>query len=172
MIASSARRLWNVFVFLLCISSMTSDNDSETALRLNRSKYSKNIIFSYFIINSIRNTFDSVRAAVVDYVYIFIAAETKINESFPTAQFAIDGFHKPLRLDATNKSGGLLVYVRSYLPLHQLTTHKISSDIEALVFKINEKEKGEMVYLKHIQASIAKLSIFPGFIVIDFLECY
>ena len=41
-------------------------------------------------------------------------AETKISELFPTAQFAIDGFHKPLRRDVTDKSGGLLGYVRSY----------------------------------------------------------
>ena len=101
----------------LCTSpiSRATDNDSETALRLNRSKYSKNIIFSYLNINFIRNKFVSVRAALVDYVDIFIVAETKINESFPTAQFAIDSFHKPLRLDVTDKSGGLLVYVRSYL---------------------------------------------------------
>ena len=104
---------------------MTSDNDSERALRLNRLKYSKNIIFSHLNINSIRNKFDSVRAAIRNYVDIFIAAETKINESFPTAQFANDGFHKPLRLDATDKSGGLLVYVRSYLLLCQLTKHEI-----------------------------------------------
>ena len=91
-------------------------------------------------INSIRNKFDSIRAAIVNYVESFITAETKINETFPTAPFAIDGFHKPLRLDATDKSGGLLVYVRSYLPLRQLT--KISSDIQALVFVINlRKEK-------------------------------
>ena len=68
-------------------------------------------------------------AAIVSYVDIFIAAETKFNESFPTAQFAIDGFHKPLRLDATDKSGGLLENVRSYLPLRQLTKPEISSDI-------------------------------------------
>ena len=93
-------------------------------------------------INSIRNKFDSVRAALVDYVDIFIAPETKINESFPTAQFAIDGFHKPLRPDVTDKIGGLLVYVTSYLPLRQLTKHKISSNIQALVFEINlRKEK-------------------------------
>ena len=73
---------------------MATDNDFETALSLNRSKYSKNIIFSYFNINSIRNKFDSVRTAIVNYVDIFIAAETKINESFPTDQFAIDGFHR------------------------------------------------------------------------------
>ena len=84
---------------------------------LNRLEYSKNIIFSYFNINSVRNKFDSVRAAIVNYVDVFIAAETKINEFFPTSQFAIYGFHKPLRLDATDKSGGLSVYVTSYLPL-------------------------------------------------------
>ena len=121
---------------------MKSDNDSEIALRLNRSKYSKNIALSYLNINPIRNKFDSVRVAIVNYVDIFIEAETKINESFPTAQFAIDGFHKPLRLNATDKSGSLLVYVRSYLPLRQLTKHEISPDIQALVFEINLRRNG------------------------------
>ena len=105
-------------------------------------KYSKYTIFPYRNINSIRNKFDSVRAAIVNYVDTFIVAETKINESFPAAQFAIDGFHKSLRLHATNKSGGLLVYVNSYLPLRQLTKHEISSDIQGFVFEINlRKEK-------------------------------
>ena len=140
---------------------MTSDNDSETALRLNRSKYSKNIILSYLNINSTRNKFDSVRAALLNYVDIFIATETKINESFPTAQFAIDGFHTRLRLDTTDKSGVLLVYVRSYLPLRQLTKHKISSDIQALVFEINLRK--EKWFFLSIYKS-RKLSIFPGFI--------
>ena len=41
----------------LCTSPMlrATDNDSKTALRLNRPKYSKNIIFSYLNINSVRN---------------------------------------------------------------------------------------------------------------------
>ena len=105
---------------------MASDNDCEIALRLNRSKYLKNILW-YLNIISIRNKFDNVRVAtVMYYVDIFTTAETKNNEPFPTAHFAIDGFHKPLRLDATVKTRGLLVYVRSYLPLGQLNKHKIS----------------------------------------------
>ena len=84
---------------------MTSDTDSEIALKLNRSKYSKNIIFSYLNINSIRNRSDSVRVAKFNYVDIFIADEETIREYFPTAQFAMDGFPKPLRFDA---GGGLL----------------------------------------------------------------
>ena len=81
---------------MFCISPMfmTSDNDFETALRLNRSKYSKNLIFSYLNINSSQG----------GYSRYFIAAQTK-------TQFTIGRYHKPLSLDATNKIGGLLVYV-------------------------------------------------------------
>ena len=69
--------------------------------------------------------FYSDKEALVNYVDILIAAKTMINESFPAAQFAIDGLHKPLRQNVTNKSGGLLVYVRLYLSLLQLTKHII-----------------------------------------------
>ena len=66
----------------------------------------------------------------------------RLKQRLTTVQFAIDGFHTPLRLNVTDKSGGLLVYVRSYLPLRQLTKHKISSNIQALVFEMNlRKEK-------------------------------
>ena len=60
-----------------------------------------------------------------------------INESFPTAQFVIDGLHKPLRLDVKKKSGGKLVYVSLHLFLLLLTKHKISSDMQLFVFEIN-----------------------------------
>ena len=93
-------------------------------------------------INSIRNKFDSVQKALANYVDIFIAAEAKISKSFPTAQFAFDEFYKPLMLNVTNKSGSLLVYVRSYLLLRQLNNHKIFPDMQAFAFEINlRKEK-------------------------------
>ena len=47
-------------------------------------------------------------------------------------------------MDFTDKSIGLLVYVRSYFSLRQLT--KISSDIQALVFEINLR-KGKWFFL-------------------------
>ena len=85
--------------------------------------------------------FVNIRAAIVNYVDIFIAAKAKINESFPTAQFAIDAFHKPLRLEVTDKSRGVILYITSYLPLRQLTKHKKFSDIQAFIFEINLKKK-------------------------------
>ena len=45
-----------------------------------------------------------------------------------TALSIIEGFHKPLRLNISDKSGGLLVHVRLHLLSHQLTKFKIPSD--------------------------------------------
>ena len=47
-------------------------------------------------------------------------------------------------MDFIDKSRGLLVYVRSYFSLRQLT--KISPDIQALVFEINLR-KGKWFFL-------------------------
>ena len=67
-----------------------------------------------------RNKFENLKEVVNKHVDILVIAETKIDKSFPTAQFIIDGFHKPLRVDILDKSGGLLVYVTSYLLSREL----------------------------------------------------
>ena len=127
----------------ICINpnALNEANFTDT-LRLNPSKYSKNIIFSHLNINSIRNNFENLKEVVSNRVDILVIAETKINKSFPTAQFIIEGFHKPLRLDISDKSGGLLVYVRLYLLSRQLTKFEIPSGIQAIPFEVNiRKEK-------------------------------
>ena len=93
-----------------------------------------------------------------NHVDIFVIAETKIDKSFPTVQFIIEGFHKPLRLDNSDKNGGLLIYIRSYLLSHQLTKFEIPSDIQTIPF-----EKREMVFFMHIQATFYEQSIFLDF---------
>ena len=127
----------------ICINPKASNEaDFTDTLKLNRSKYLKNVIFSHLNINSIRNKFENLKEAVRNQVDILVIAETKIDKSFPMAQFIIEGFHKPLRLNISDKSGGLLVYVRSYLLSRQLTKFEIPSDIQAVPFEVNiRKEK-------------------------------
>ena len=127
----------------ICINPNTSNEAGFTVtLRLNRSKYSKNVIFSHLNINSIRNKFENLKEVVSNHVDVLVITETKIDKSFTTAQFIIEGFRKPLRLDISDKSGGLLVYVRSHLLLRQLTKFEIPSDIQAIPFEVNmRKEK-------------------------------
>ena len=74
----------------ICINPNASNKTNFTdSLRLNRSKYSKNIIFSHLNINSIRNNFENLKEVVSNRVDILDTAETKIDKSFPAAQFVI-----------------------------------------------------------------------------------
>ena len=72
---------------------------------------------------------------------ILIIAETKIDASFPTGQFAIEEFATPFRLDRNANGGGLLVYVRSDIPSHRLHSFKFSDGIECISFAINLRKK-------------------------------
>lgn len=92
--------------------------------------------------NSIRNKFDNQQNIFKSNVNILIVEETKIVQSFPMAQFLIEAFPKPLKLDVSDRTGGLLVYLRSYIPSHQLIKFQASSTIQAILFEINlRKEK-------------------------------
>ena len=63
----------------------------------------KNLTLTYLNINSVRNKFDSLQEIVMGKVVILIVAETKIDASFLTAQFPAEGYHKPYRLDVSEK---------------------------------------------------------------------
>ena len=65
--------------------------------------------------------------------------------SFPNAQFEIKGYYSPCRLDITNKSGGLLVYIKSSIPSRKLLCEDICSSIQAIPFEINLRKKKWLV---------------------------
>ena len=70
---------------------------------------------SYININSLRYKFCHIKELLETHsVDILFLAETKIDESFTDAQFAVDGFHF-WRKDRSAYGGGLAVYVRADL---------------------------------------------------------
>ena len=100
------------------------------------------ITLSYLNVNSIRKTFDDLKLIVNENVDILCIAETKIDESFPTAQFLWAGYHKPYRLDISDKRGGLLIYTKAHLPSRLLSNLISPKDIQAFPFELNlRKEK-------------------------------
>ena len=99
------------------------------------------VIVGYLNINSVRNKFDALREIASQNLDILITAETKIDASFPTGQFAIERFPTPFRLDRNANGGGLLVYVRSDIPSHRLYSFKFPDAIECISFEINLRKK-------------------------------
>ena len=69
-----------------------------------------------------------------------MVSEAKIDVSFPTSQFVIQGFAAPFRLDRTNTGGGILVYVRDDIPPKLLNILYITSDTECLAIEINSRK--------------------------------
>ena len=86
--------------------------DSLKAVRLQNPK---NIIFSYININSVRNKFGSLCSLISSHDDIFSIVETKLDYSFPNAQFLIPNFHQPFRLDINRNSGELPSLNNQYL---------------------------------------------------------
>ena len=69
-------------------------------------------------------------------------SETKIDSSFPDAQFSNNGFTKPHRKYITLGGRGLLMYVNENIPSRTLHEPSIPADIEILCVEINlRKEK-------------------------------
>ena len=68
---------------------------------------------------------------------IVALAETKLDESFNIGELVSSGYRVPFRLDVTNTSGGLLVYIREDIPCTRLICPNISKDIQYISFEIN-----------------------------------
>ena len=52
---------------------------------------------------------------------MFLISETKLDDSFPTAQFLIEGFGTPFRQDRNSKGGTLLLYIREDITSKRLS---------------------------------------------------
>ena len=78
---------------------------------------------------------------ISETIDILVIAETKIDSSFPTSQFMIEGFMKPFRYDRNQNGGGLFIYVRKRAPLKELTKYKNPNNIECGMIEINLKKQ-------------------------------
>ena len=122
-IPQSLSRNVNGSVSFTCQS--LEDNFKDTLKKL-RIKNLNRVIISQINIISI-NKIELLSEADLGNIDILMVSETKIDMSFPTSQFVIQGFAAPFRLDRTNTGGGILVYVRDDVPSKLLNISYVSS---------------------------------------------
>ena len=68
-------------------------------------------------------------------------SETKLNSSFPSIQFLVNGFSVPHRLDENSKGGGILFYVRNKIIILPLNRYSLPLHIEILFFELNLRNR-------------------------------
>jgi hypothetical protein len=80
----------------------------KSVLKSLRQKNIDRIIIGSLNVNSIPNKIELLGDLIRGQVDIFLVSETKLNKSFPPAQFALEGFaDPPCRLDGNIHGGGL-----------------------------------------------------------------
>ena len=73
-------------------------------------------------------------------IYILLISESKIDSTFPTPQFEIQGYSSPYWLDRRISGGGLLLYTREDIPTRLLPSQYFGK-IECLILEINISKK-------------------------------
>ena len=87
-------------------------NDCISRFKMIRAENFNHIIVETLNISSISPKFDEFKLMVSGYFDAIIITETKLDDSFPKAQFCIDGFSIPYRLDRNRNEAGLMIYAR------------------------------------------------------------
>ena len=138
-----------------------SQSDGEKALKDIRISNMNKVIFGYLNINSLRYKFDLFSEQVKDSIDILMVSETKLDDSFPEAQFLIEGFHSPFRFifDCDINGGGIMLYVREDIPT-KLLSHDFPG-VESFFVEINLHKKKWLIncsYNPH-KSNINRLNI-------------
>ena len=117
--------------------NLISNNSNLHQVRINNPS---RIIFGQININSIRNKFAQLIYIVSNEIDILMVSETKLDDTFPTSQFLMQGYSTPFRKDRTSKGGGILLYVREDVPCKIIKT-ETDSYYKGFFIEINLRKK-------------------------------
>ena len=97
------------------------------------------LILAHFNINSVSNKFDQLVNGIKGNIDVLMISETKLDDSFPSMQFLIEGYGPPYRLDRNSRGGGILVYVREDIPCKLIPMKNCT--IEGFSLELNLRTK-------------------------------
>ena len=111
-----------------------SDTPVDTQRRFN--VYNR-ITIAQINIDSLRNKFNFLCEAVRGNIYMLLVTKTKLDSSFPSAQFHMHGYTTHYRLDRNATGGGLVLYVRENIPSKKINNVDFDTGLEPISIEIN-----------------------------------
>ena len=67
-------------------------------------------------------------------------SETKLDSTFPTNQFTIEGYAAQITFDRNGRGGGIVLYIREDIPPRLLKT-SLPKDFEGFFVELNLRKK-------------------------------
>ena len=90
--------------------SEDSSSSADDILKEMRVKNVNRVIIGTLNLNSLAAKFEQLREVIGKNIDILTIQETKLDSSFPSGQFLIDGYSEPYRLDRNRNGGGVMIY--------------------------------------------------------------
>ena len=94
-----------------------------------------NVIISTHSINALSSKLDDLPNS--EMFDISIIRETKVDYVYLISQFHLDGYSMQYKLDRNGNGGGVIIYVRKYIPSKFLRKYLFQSDIEGIFVETN-----------------------------------
>ena len=125
-------------------SNDTEIKDSQSFLKDTRINNINRLIIRQLNINSLRNKLEQLSTMINGNIDIFMISETKLDETFPAAQFYLQGFCDPYRFDRNRNGGGIMLYIREDIP-SRLIEKKLRNNSEYFFVEINLRKKKSLL---------------------------
>ena len=103
-----------------------------------RRKNINRLIFAQLNINSLWNKFESLQHVINNNTDVLLISETKIDSSFLSVQFHLEGYAAPYRLDRNTNGRSILLYITEDIPSKLLNS---DSSIEGFFVEIRLMKK-------------------------------
>ena len=94
------------------------------------------LIFAHLNINSIREKFEELMSQVEGTVDVLMISKKILTNSFPIANFLIDGFSQPYRIDQNSSGGGIMLYIREDTPSNLLKVKSLPTEVSYVELKL------------------------------------
>ena len=107
-----------------------------------RVNHPKNLIVCHYNVNSIRNKFHELSSLLTDQsVDVLAISETKLDDSFPRAQFQVPNYRLH-RQDRNERGGGIMIYIKDSIPHRILKEHTgVVEGIEYMSIELSMKSR-------------------------------
>ena len=118
------------------VIQINDDDDPKNLLQNLKAKNRDRPIIAHLNINFLDPKFDPLKDIIKDNVDILLVSETKLDDTFPSGKFFIEGYKEPIRLDRNRNGGGLLFFIRDDLDSKEIKSHKLPKKIEGIFIKL------------------------------------
>ena len=99
------------------------------------------LMLGHLNINYKRNKLEFLEDVINRNLDIILLSETKLDDSFLSAQFILKGYGVPYRFDMNSKGGGLLFYIRKDVTSKFFKLRSDNCNIESICVEINLRKR-------------------------------